>query len=351
MARLASQGAARAGADQATPYVWKGIQFGPKGLEKRHWSVDRRGLDALAAQDRLWTTVDDFTTAVPGLTALEGLLPAGENNALLRMPDNSGPLEVRYQVADDTLWDGGQEGFTLSVSWLNGALPTRELAATLDDNDAESTAFTLTLSPASIAEGAGGAQTVTATVALDEGGFDEDVGLIVQHKAGGTATLGTDITQTALSEAATIAAGATSATATFTVTPTDDTLAEGDETLIFEARSSTPSLSGEAVLTIVDDDNRQPTGKPTIGGTARVGETLTADAGDVADADGLGTFSYQWQADGTDIVGATGTRLALAEAQKGKEVHGDGVLHGRKRRHGERGERSGGPCRRPFPPH
>ena len=61
MARLASQGAARDGTDQATPYVWKGIQFGPKGLEKRHWSVDRRGLDALAAQDRLWTNVPDGT--------------------------------------------------------------------------------------------------------------------------------------------------------------------------------------------------------------------------------------------------------------------------------------------------
>ena len=47
--------------------------------------------------------------------------------------------------------------------------------------------------------------------------------------------------------------------------------------------------------------NNPATGAPAITGTARVGETLTADTSGIADADGLtgASFSYQWLADGT----------------------------------------------------
>ena len=46
--------------------------------------------------------------------------------------------------------------------------------------------------------------------------------------------------------------------------------------------------------------NTQATGAPTIGGTAQVGETLTADTSGIADADGLTnvSFAYQWLSDG-----------------------------------------------------
>ena len=43
--------------------------------------------------------------------------------------------------------------------------------------------------------------------------------------------------------------------------------------------------------------NNEATGAPTISGTATIGQTLTAAAGTVADADGLpaeGSFSWQW---------------------------------------------------------
>ena len=47
--------------------------------------------------------------------------------------------------------------------------------------------------------------------------------------------------------------------------------------------------------------NSAATGAPTIGGTARVGESLTASTSDIADADGLAnaSFTYQWLADDT----------------------------------------------------
>ncbi|MDE2684601.1 MAG: SwmB domain-containing protein [Chloroflexota bacterium] len=68
--------------------------------------------------------------------------------------------------------------------------------------------------------------------------------------------------------------------------------------------------------------NSPATGAPAITGTARVGETLTADTSGIADADGLddASFSYQWLADGADISGATGSSYTLAGADRGKAV-------------------------------
>ena len=72
--------------------------------------------------------------------------------------------------------------------------------------------------------------------------------------------------------------------------------------------------------------NNPATGAPAITGTARVGETLTADTSGIADTDGLSsaTFSYQWIAsDGTteaDITGATGSAHTLVDADKGQTI-------------------------------
>ncbi len=68
--------------------------------------------------------------------------------------------------------------------------------------------------------------------------------------------------------------------------------------------------------------NSAATGAPAITGTARVGETLTADTSGIADADGLtgASFSYQWLADSAAISGATGSTYAPATADVGKAV-------------------------------
>ena len=53
--------------------------------------------------------------------------------------------------------------------------------------------------------------------------------------------------------------------------------------------------------------NNSPTGSVTVTGSALVGETLTA-SNNLADADGLGTISYQWAraTNGTDYTSITG---------------------------------------------
>jgi Ca2+-binding RTX toxin-like protein len=62
--------------------------------------------------------------------------------------------------------------------------------------------------------------------------------------------------------------------------------------------------------------NSNPTGSVTISGTATQGQVLTA-SNNLTDADGLGTISYQWLADGTNISGATSTTFTLTQAQVG----------------------------------
>ena len=72
--------------------------------------------------------------------------------------------------------------------------------------------------------------------------------------------------------------------------------------------------------------NTAPEGLPVIAGTARVGETLSASAAGIADADGLvgATFAWQWLAgeDGaqTPIAGATGPSYTPGAAEEGKPV-------------------------------
>ena len=68
--------------------------------------------------------------------------------------------------------------------------------------------------------------------------------------------------------------------------------------------------------------NTPVTGTPTISGTAQVGETLTADTSDIADANGLSNvqYKYQWLADDTDISGATNATYTLADADEGKAI-------------------------------
>jgi hypothetical protein len=70
----------------------------------------------------------------------------------------------------------------------------------------------------------------------------------------------------------------------------------------------------------VSNVNDTPTGAPVITGTATEDQTLTADTSGIADADGLGAFSYQWTCDGVSIAGATGATFALGDADVGARI-------------------------------
>jgi len=66
--------------------------------------------------------------------------------------------------------------------------------------------------------------------------------------------------------------------------------------------------------------NNAPTGEVVIVGELLQGQTLTADSSTLADADGLGALSYQWQADGVDISGATEGSYTLTQDEVGRSI-------------------------------
>ena len=82
-------------------------------------------------------------------------------------------------------------------------------------------------------------------------------------------------------------------------------------------------LTSVATGAVAPRPNSPATGAPTIGGTAQVGEKLTADTAGIADADGLSgaTFSYQWLSSrDTEIQGATGAAYILVPGDAGKTI-------------------------------
>ncbi|KTD57234.1 Ig-like domain-containing protein [Legionella shakespearei] len=74
-----------------------------------------------------------------------------------------------------------------------------------------------------------------------------------------------------------------------------------------------------AVNFTVNPVNDAPTGSLVINGVLEQGQTLTA-SNTLADVDGLGAITYQWQADGVSITGATGETLLLTQALIGKSI-------------------------------
>ena len=81
-------------------------------------------------------------------------------------------------------------------------------------------------------------------------------------------------------------------------------------------------LSVALAILVLGPQNSAATGAPTISGTARAGETLTAITTGISDADGLtnASFAYQWLADDADINGATGSSYTVATADEGKVI-------------------------------
>ena len=82
------------------------------------------------------------------------------------------------------------------------------------------------------------------------------------------------------------------------------------------------SAATGAVAAAPPPPNTPAMGAPTISGTARVGETLTAGVTGISDADGLdnAAFAYLWLADDTEINGATASTYTPVEADVGKAI-------------------------------
>ncbi|MDA8740932.1 Ig-like domain-containing protein, partial [Rhodobacteraceae bacterium] len=86
------------------------------------------------------------------------------------------------------------------------------------------------------------------------------------------------------------------------------------------ASDAAGNSSEAATASLVLQVNSTPSGSITISGATTEGQVLTADTSSLADADDLGTLSYQWLRDGADISGATSSTYTLAPADVGASI-------------------------------
>ena len=168
-------------------------------------------------------------------------------NITITKGTTSGEAEFTLTPKQDTLVEGDE---ALSVSGTATGLTVNNTSVTLTDDD--STEITLTASPASVGEG-DSATTVTVTAETDGDTFQTDRTVTVKiGKVSDSATSGTDYAAVTAFDI-TIAASKTSGNATFTLTPTEDNIIEGDESLSVSGTATGLTVNGTSV-TITDNE-------------------------------------------------------------------------------------------------
>ena len=308
------------------------------------WEIDQTYQERRAGP---WTAPQNMTqamkirlrgTVIPAVTvASDGDVTEGTaaSFTLTRTGDTAAALEVGVTVSETgDMVAAGDEG-TRTVTFGAGSATSTVTVPTQADSDSESDS-TVTVA---VADGDGyvaGTPSQAGVVVAD----DDDP--VVTITSGGNVTEGAaarfNLTRTGNRAAA--------LTVEVTVSETGGMVASGDEgtrTVRFSAGSAIfqlavatqadsthepdstvtvtvvdgsdydPGTPSQADVVVSDDDNAAPTGAPTIDDTTPlVGETLTADASGISDADGLtgATFTWQW----LRVSGSTETRIPGATA-------------------------------------
>ena len=311
------------------------------------WSIHSRALqmsvsasEYLPPDDTIAVTVNVANVNEPPTAAPTGLAVTGMTSRSLDLSWNAvaaaagGPDPDRYDVrwyegstdpsaGNEADWvEPGEEGGHSSAgagvtTTLRGLKPTTAYRVQVRANSADGPGpwsssvgattnddpdITLTVSPTSVEENDTDGTTITVTASRVLAENSDAVTVPVTVQSDSTAISGTDYTAFTVPDI-TIPADTVSASETFTLTPTNDTTHEGDETIVLGA-----TVDGFAVinatLTITDDDFPSITisgGSAVTEGTA-ASFTVTADQAPVADLTVNLTVS---DATGSDFV-ATG---------------------------------------------
>ena len=173
---------------------------------------------------------------------------------------------------------------TVMVSGTSGSLTVNAATISVTDNDAAPTSITLTVNDNSVAED-DGATIVTVTATVDGATrFAEATTVTVSVAGSGTATA-VDFAAVANFDI-TIAAGAASANNTFTLTPTNDSVDETDETVTVSGTSGSLTVNS-ATISLTDND------------AAPTSITLTVNDNSVGEGDGATTITVTATVDGT----------------------------------------------------
>ena len=195
------------------------------------------------------TEGSDYTTV--GHPTDQGGFVTGDLRISLPAGATGGTVTFTLEPVDDAVLEGGER---IGVAGRAAGLAVTGTSVLIEDDEAE---ITLAASPATVAEN-GGARTVTVTATKVGGPAKKAIEVTVSPgKLGDTAVEGTDYSAVA-DFTFTINKGATKGSGTFTLTPVDDALYEGTESLTIGGTASSGGNSGFRVgktsVEITDDD-------------------------------------------------------------------------------------------------
>ena len=194
-------------------------------------------------------TATEITVSLAEGTATSGMDYAVVSDFTVTIAggQTSGTAQLSFDPTQDNVAEGNE---TVILSGSAAGLTAGTATLTITDDDPAPTAVTLSLNPNSVSEDAS-PTAITVTASLNNSPLPTATEVTVSL-AGGTATSGTDYA--VVSEfTMTIAGGQTSGTAQLSFDPTQDNVAEGNETVILSG-SAAGLDAGTATLTIADDD-------------------------------------------------------------------------------------------------
>ena len=215
-------------------------------------------------------------------------------------------------VADPTIRDNGNFSVLLKRIWSSSynQSNTIQVLAYNQNGDGAATEIMVTPNPATGAPTISGTAEVGETLTAGTSGISDADGLT-----------NAVFTYQWLSRRDTEIAGATSST--YTLTDSDEGKAIKVRVSFTDDRGNQETLTSAATPAVAGRPNSTATGGPTIDGTAQVGETLTANTSEIADANGLtnAVFTYQWLSSrDAEIDGATSSTYTLTDSDEGKTV-------------------------------
>ena len=193
---------------------------------------------------KVFSESDDTATAGTDYTETAGTLTFAPG-------ETSKTVDV--SVTGDTVVEGDETLTWKWTQWTNSLLAFYTYTGTIEDDDVAPSAINLSVNPSSVAESAGDTTvTVTATFSNSSTYAADTTVTVSVGETGDSAESGKDYTAVTDFDV-TIAAGQTSGSATFTLTPTDDTIIEDDETLTL-AGTATGLTVNDTSVTITDDE-------------------------------------------------------------------------------------------------
>ena len=203
-----------------------------------------------------YATSNGTATAGSDYTAKSGTLTFTQTAA--------GSQTFTVQTTEDAIDEGAGETFTVTISSPSGgggpspSVGTSSVSTTITDDDNAPTGITLSASPDTLGED-DAATSVTVTATLNGGTTRASATVVTIGTLAGTATKDTDYAATTLASI-TIPANTASATGSLTITPTDDQVVEGDETITIPGTTTVTGLNvSDAIVTLTDDDKSTPT--------------------------------------------------------------------------------------------